>query len=375
MDLESVYSSGSVYSSEASDSELLGLLTNVTLSGLDLDESALHERLAEHTSSQRAEFEALHAANNQLTRLPQLLPAFPALRLLNLSHNRLTEVSDAVLTLSALTNLVLKHNRLRDDSLPKDFGLLQHLRELNLSGNSFTQVPPQVLELRNLSDLYMASNQIESLPEDIHRLQRLRVLQLGGNQLTSVPACLGSLSILQVLSLCDNRLTDLPESICRLPRLRTLLLHANQLSTLPGSIVRLRALKQLSLRDNPLVRDFVGTMEYEPPSLVEVAARCVKQYGILYGPADLPAALIEHLSAAKRCVNKSCKGVFFDTRVEDVQFVDFCGMYHIPLMRYLCSSHCERQQVTERSLRASDESDSDDEVGWRQRRLRRVLLG
>ena len=70
----------------------------------------------------------------------------------------------------------------------------------------------------------------------------------------------------------------------------------------------------------------------------------------------------------------SVAGVFFDTRVEDVQFVDFCGMYHIPLMRYLCSSHCERQQTAEGALR-SDESDSDDEVGWRQRRLRRVLLG
>ena len=66
--------------------------------------------------------------------------------------------------------------------------------------------------------------------------------------------------------------------------------------------------------------------------------------------------------------------MFFDNRVEDVQFVDFCGMYHIPLMRYLCSSSCERHQTAERAQR-SDESDSDEEVSWRQRRLRRVLLG
>ncbi|KAF0309568.1 Leucine-rich repeat-containing protein 58 [Amphibalanus amphitrite] len=375
MDIESVYSAESVYSSEASDSELLSMLTSVTLNGMDLDGHELHQRLAEQPPSQRAELEAVHAANNRLTRLPTLLPAFPALRMLNLSHNQLTEVSDAILALPALTNLVLKHNDLGNASLPKDFGLLRHLRELNISGNNFTQVPPQVLELANLSDLYMASNQLECVPENIHRLQRLRVLQLGGNNLTSVPATLGNLTILQVLVLCDNRLTELPESICSLPRLRTLLLHANQLSTLPGSIVRLRALKQLSLRDNPLVRDFVGTIEYEPSSLLELAARCVKLHNIPYGPGDLPAALIEHLASAKHCVNKRCKGVFFDTRVEDVQFVDFCGMYHIPLMRYLCSSNCERLQVTERGQR-SDESDSDDEVGgWRQRRLRRVLLG
>ena len=135
MDLESVYSTESVYSSEASDSELLGLLTSASLSGLELDGAALHQRLSERGPQERAELEALHAANNRLTRLPALLPAFPALRLLDLSHNRLTELSEAVLALPTLTNLVLKHNQLRDDALPKDFGRLRHLRELNLSGN------------------------------------------------------------------------------------------------------------------------------------------------------------------------------------------------------------------------------------------------
>ena len=130
-----VYSSESVYSSEASDSELLGLLTSVTLSGLDLDGAGLHERLSEQPPPQRAELEAMHAANNRLTRLPALLPAFPALRLLDFSHNRLTELSEAILSLPALTNLVLKHNDLHDDALPKDFGRLRHLRELNISGN------------------------------------------------------------------------------------------------------------------------------------------------------------------------------------------------------------------------------------------------
>ena len=52
----------------------------------------------------------------------------------------------------------------------------------------------------------------------------------------------------------------------------------------------------------------MGTIEYEPPSLVELAARCVKLHGVPYGPGDLPMALIEHLASAKRCVNKRCKG-------------------------------------------------------------------
>ena len=56
------------------------------------------------------------------------------------------------------------------------------------------------------------------------------------------------------------------------------------------------------------MRDFVGTIECEAPSLLELAARCVKLHGIAYGPRDLPAVLIEHLASAKRCVNKRCKG-------------------------------------------------------------------
>lgn len=31
-------------------------------------------------------------------------------------------------------------------------------------------------------------------------------------------------------------------------------------------------------------------------------------------------------------------GVFFDSRVEHIKFVDFCGRYRIPLLQYLCSS-------------------------------------
>lgn len=132
-DSSSLYSS-SEYTSEASDSELAGLLNSANFSDLGLDDSALAERLSANTGPAE-ELEAVYLQQNLLTHLPARLQTFPALRVLDLSHNRLTHVDDAVLALPSLTSLVLKRNRLGDDALPKDFGLQKNLRELNLSGN------------------------------------------------------------------------------------------------------------------------------------------------------------------------------------------------------------------------------------------------
>jgi hypothetical protein len=60
-------------------------------------------------------------------------------------------------------------------------------------------------------------------------------------------------------------------------------------------------------------------------------------------------------------------GVYFDSRVEHVKFVDFCGKYRIPLLQYLCSPQCSKQPVS-----ASETSDSDSDNDYR---LKKVLLG
>jgi hypothetical protein len=57
-------------------------------------------------------------------------------------------------------------------------------------------------------------------------------------------------------------------------------------------------------------------------------------------------------------------GVFFDSRVEHVKFVDFCGKYRVPLLQYLCSARC----IGEKSAAASADPPSD-------QLLRKVLLG
>lgn len=199
---------------------------------------------------------------------------------------------------------------------------------------------------------------------------RLEILYLGGNQLTSVPTELGNLRKLKALNLCDNKIESLPSSLVKLTHLQSLSLHNNRLTLLPVALIKLRNLEELSLRDNPLVVRFVKDMTFNPPSLLELSGRCIKNMGIKYGSDDLPVHLLQYLNSARRCVNPCCKGVYFDARVRHIKFVDFCGKYRLPLEQFLCSPH-----VDERWEDCSSSSSEDESVPIPRERLRRVLLG
>lgn len=199
---------------------------------------------------------------------------------------------------------------------------------------------------------------------------RLEILYLGGNELTSVPSELGSLRKLKALNLCDNKIESLPSSLVKLTHLQSLSLHNNRLTLLPVALIKLRNLEELSLRDNPLVVRFVRDMSFNPPSLLELSGRCIKNMGIKYGTEDLPVHLLQYLNSARRCVNPCCKGVYFDARVRHIKFVDFCGKYRLPLEQFLCSPH-----VDERWEDCSSSSSEDESVPIPRERLRRVLLG
>lgn len=317
------------------------------------------------------EVQALSFCHNQLVVLPYLLPRFENLRSLDLSTNNLTHLDDSLLRLTNLVSLVVKNNLLDEQSLPKSFGAMQQLVELNFSGNHFRAIPSQVMELEHLRFLYMGGNQLSSVPSAIRQLQRLEVLHLGGNLLTEIATEVGCLQNLESLILCENRLESLPASISHLKRLRFLALHRNALTTLPPEIVTLRCLQELTLRDNPLVVRFIRDMMYDPPSLLELAARCLKQRNISIAQNDLPPNLIRYLSTAQRCVNPRCKGVYFNVCIQHIKFVDFCGKYRIPLLQYLCTPKCRIQPAVYNS--DSDVSEDDSEIP--ESKLKKVLLG
>ena len=199
---------------------------------------------------------------------------------------------------------------------------------------------------------------------------RLEILYLGGNQLTSVPLELGNLRRLRALNLCDNKIESLPSTLVKLVYLQSLSLHNNRLTTLPVALIKLRNLEELSLRENPLVVRFVRDMTFNPPTLLELSGRCIKNSGVKYSSQDLPVHLLQYLNNARRCVNPCCKGVYFDARVRHIKFVDFCGKYRLPLEQFLCSPHAGEKWEDCCSSSSEDEGDA-----FPRERLRKVLLG
>ncbi|CAH1268587.1 LRRC58 [Branchiostoma lanceolatum] len=257
---------------------------------------------------------------------------------------------------SLLEILYLGGNQI--SSLPLEVGL----EILYLGGNQISSLPLEV----GLEILYLGGNQISSLPLEVG----LEILYLGGNQISSLPVEVGSLSSLMSLVLCDNRLESIPPHLARLRNLRSLSLHNNRIAALPSEIIALRNLTELSLRGNPLVVNFVRDLSYDPPTLLELAGRGVKNSGIPYGEGDVPPNLYRYLSLARKCPNPKCTGVYFDARVKQIKFVDFCGKYRLPLQQYLCSPRC-----TAPSPVTSSESESDEEGAVPSDKIRRVLLG
>lgn len=311
---------------------------------------------------------SLNLAGNRVPVLPDSISNFINLKELDVSGNGLAYITPRIGDLRQLTSFVAKNNNLED--LPKEFSQLLALEHLNLSGNRFDSFFPQMFELVSLKTLFFGGNRVDVIPQDIQNLQRLEILYLGGNQLSHVPNELGTLRRLRALNLCDNKIESLPSTLVRLTHLQSLHLHNNRLTTLPVALVKLRNLEELSLRENPLVVRFVRDMTFNPPTLLELSGRCIKNSGLKYSSQDLPPHLLQYLNSARRCVNPCCKGVYFDARVRHIKFVDFCGKYRLPLEQFLCSPHEGERWEDYSSSSSEDEID-----GIPRERLRKVLLG
>lgn len=361
--------SGSSESSEGEDEVWADRDRKLNLSHSELDANRLEEIIAEKETRACQEINHLLAANNLLSRVPDIVSNLSNLTRLDFSNNSINLVCDAITSLMSLTHLYLRNNEITDNDLPKDMIGLRNLHTLNLSGNHLTRFPAQLLDISSMRNLFLGANNINEVPSSINRLRRLRLLYLGGNELNYLPSEIGELPYLQILLLSDNKLKKLPDSLCNLSRLQCLHLHKNLLVTLPHGLIHIRSLSELSLRENPLVMRFVRDMEYQPSSLLEIAARSIKTEKVAYTKDDLPVSLQRYLSTPHQCVNPNCNGVYFDHRVEHVKFSDFCGKYKIPLLQYLCRPKCREQQPE------YADCDIEDPNGLEELRLKRVLLG
>uniref|UniRef100_A0A3B3BQI1 Leucine rich repeat containing 58b n=1 Tax=Oryzias melastigma TaxID=30732 RepID=A0A3B3BQI1_ORYME len=290
---------------------------------------------------------------NRLSTLPASISLFYNLEFLDISNNGLTAICDDITRLTKLKTLLAKNNRLDEFSLPKDFGSLP-LEVLNFSGNRFEEIPLQCTKLRRLQSLSIGGNRLKSIPTEIEDLTSLEMLYLGGNLISAIPPEVANLPYLSYLVLCDNRIQSVPP-----------------FSVTIAQILSLVHLQELSLRGNPLVVRFVKEMTYNPPSLLELAGRTVKSRNIPYSPCELPSNLVLYLDLASKCPNPKCAGVYFDSCVRHIKFVDFCGKYRLPLMHYLCSPECRSPC----SSNPQSDAESEDENSVPADRLQRVLLG
>ncbi|XP_043927441.1 leucine-rich repeat-containing protein 58 [Protopterus annectens] len=338
----------------------------LNLSRLNLD----NLQLETFSEEKKKETHQLLLPYNRFTVLPPTILQFENLQFLDISNNGLAFISEDILMLSKLKTLLAKNNRLDDFSLPKGLGQMQ-LEVVNFSGNRFQEIPTQLFELQKLKSLSMGGNRLIGIPPDVENLKSLEHLYLGGNNIIAVPPELANLPCLSYLVLCDNRIQSIPPQLSQLHSLRSLSLHNNVLTFLPREILNLVHLEELSLRGNPLVVRFVRDLTYNPPSLLELAGRTIKSRNILYNAQDMPENLVRYLDLASKCPNPKCSGVYFDSCVRQIKFVDFCGKYRLPLMHYLCSPECSSPC----SSNSQSECDSEDEAAIPADRLQKVLLG
>ncbi|XP_061649022.1 leucine-rich repeat-containing protein 58 [Phyllopteryx taeniolatus] len=313
----------------------------------------------------------LYLNNNRLCSLPSSVTHFANLKLLDISNNNLSAIGEDITRLAHLRTLIAKNNRLNEFSLPKGFSSMQ-LEVLNFSGNCFEEIPLQCTKLRRLQSLSLGGNRLKSIPAGIENLTSLEMLYLGGNFISAIPTEVANLPYLSYLVLCDNCIQSVPPQLTRLRSLRSLSLHNNLLTYLPREIVSLVHLQELSLRGNPLVVRFVRELMYDPPSLLELAGRTIKSRNVPYSPPDLPSHLLKYLNLASKCPNPKCAGVYFDSCVRHIKFVDFCGKYRLPLMHYLCSPECTTSPC---NSNPQSDAESEDENSVPADRLQRVLLG
>uniref|UniRef100_A0A673JH28 Leucine rich repeat containing 58b n=1 Tax=Sinocyclocheilus rhinocerous TaxID=307959 RepID=A0A673JH28_9TELE len=285
---------------------------------LDLSRLNLNNNSLDTVSEKRRkDTKQLYLCYNRLTVLPESISLFSNLEFLDISNNTLSVICEDITRLTKLKTLIAKNNRLNDFSLPKHFGSLQ-LEVLNFSGNRFEEMPSQCLQLLRLQSLSLGGNRLKSIPAEIESLTSLELLYLGGNQISSIPAELANLPCLSYLVLCDNRI-----------QMHNTLLLNSLLNFVHNNVINI----------------------------------------IIFGVNRPLVNANRFLTTAY--LTTSFPGVYFDSCVRHIKFVDFCGKYRLPLMHYLCSPEC----TSPCSSNPQSDADSDEDNSVPADRLQRVLLG
>jgi serine/threonine protein kinase/GTPase SAR1 family protein len=127
--------------------------------------------------------------------------------------------------MSALVELYASHNSIK--TIDPGIAHLRNLRLLDLSANDLDRLPVEVFNLHNLEFLDVGSNKIGSIPSDIGQLTKLKRLHLDNNRLETLPFNLFLLENLEILELQSNQLRKLPSTLANLKKLNVINLDDN----------------------------------------------------------------------------------------------------------------------------------------------------
>ncbi|XP_012638156.1 leucine-rich repeat-containing protein 63 isoform X1 [Microcebus murinus] len=212
---------------------------------------------------------------------------------------------------------------------------------LNLSFNDLCYFPTEVFCLKNLQVLKLRNNPIKEIPSEIQKLKYLRIFSIAFNWITVLPPGLFRLYYLEELDISYNEIRFIPNEIQKLRSLEKLNIDGIELSFLPSGILKLNLIK-IHIENNFILPCFWKENSLNNPQrLTQIIAFFIVKNNLQRLYDDIPVKIQKLLQCTSRC--DWCHGPKFGNGFRVIRPYDIFGALQLPVMFYVCSSHCYRK--------------------------------
>uniref|UniRef100_A0A3Q1GWP2 Leucine rich repeat containing 2 n=1 Tax=Acanthochromis polyacanthus TaxID=80966 RepID=A0A3Q1GWP2_9TELE len=172
--------------------------------------------------------EEWHVRGTRIRQLPDFLPLFTQLTVLQIPKNCITELPPEIGEKTPDLNPSDPPVNLNPSDPPVDLNPsdppvlsgLKRLLHLDIAENRFISIPICALRMFSLQLLDLSSNQLTDLPQDMDRLDQLVTLLVHKNHLTYLPHCLTNIPTLKMVVVSGDELTCVPTRVCSNPDIK-----------------------------------------------------------------------------------------------------------------------------------------------------------